>query len=41
MGPYATEAVPILKRLQKEASLPVRVNASQALDHILNSVPKD
>jgi hypothetical protein len=39
MGPYAAEAVPALRRLQKEASLPVRVNASQALDHILNSVP--
>ncbi|MFA5027407.1 MAG: HEAT repeat domain-containing protein [Candidatus Methylomirabilota bacterium] len=40
MGPYATEAVPVLRHLQREASLVVRVNASQALDRILNSPPR-
>lgn len=40
MGPYATEAVPVLRHLQREATLVVRVNASQALDRILNSPPR-
>ena len=40
MGPYATEAVPVLRQLQREANLVVRVNASQALDRILSSPPR-
>ena len=40
MGPYATEAVPMLRQLQREANLVIRVNASQALERILNSPPR-
>ena len=35
IGPYATDAVPALRRLQREADLTLRVNATQALDRIL------
>lgn len=40
MGPYATEAVPVLRQLQREANLVIRVNASQALDRILSNPPR-
>jgi HEAT repeat protein len=35
MGPYAIDAVPALRKLQREADITIRVNVSQALDRIL------
>ncbi len=39
MGPYAAQAVPVLQRLQREGNITVRLNASQALEHILGNQP--
>ena len=37
MGPYAAQAIPVLQRLQREGNITVRLNASQALEHILGN----
>jgi HEAT repeat protein len=39
MGPYAAQAIPTLRRLQRDGSITVRLNASQALERILGSQP--
>jgi len=40
MGPHATDAIPTLRRLQREATLTIRVHASKALNRILDSQPR-
>jgi hypothetical protein len=40
MGPYAAGAIPTLRRLQREATLAIRVHASKALNRILDSQPR-
>ncbi len=37
MGRYAAAAVPALQRLQRDGNITVRLNASQALEHILGT----
>ncbi len=39
MGAYASPAVEVLRRLQRDGNLTVRLNASQALEHILATQP--
>ncbi len=40
MGPHAADAIPTLRRLQREAALTIRVHASKALNRILDSQPR-
>ena len=40
MGPYAAQAIPTLRRLQRDGSITVRLNASQALERILGNQPQ-
>jgi len=39
MGPYAAQAIPTLRRLQRDGNIAVRLNASQALERILGNQP--